>query len=274
MIDVIPISSERVFGFRLRGRLSIDEYHDFLPILSELIRDQDRISLFVELEDFRGWDWESAREDYRFGLANQEHFERVAIVGEKNWQRWMTALANPFVSSEVRYFDQSQKQQAWDWLEAKPEPDAIAPAASKYQSILLATDFSHSALQAAMRAQQLAQETGATLTLFHVIEDPLLFSDYPEYATYDLELEKALEERAQKNMAELMYRLDVPNIQTSIQIGTPAHLITEYAREMNADLIITAHRGRRGLGRLLGSTAAAVQAHAPCDVLVVRASPL
>ena len=63
MIDVIPISSDRVFGFRLRGHLSITEYQDFLPILNELIRDRGRISLFVELEDFRGWDWESAKED-------------------------------------------------------------------------------------------------------------------------------------------------------------------------------------------------------------------
>jgi universal stress protein A len=272
MIDVIPISSQHVFGFRLRGRLGITEYQDFLPILSELIRDEDKISLFVELEDFRGWDWAAAKEDYQFGIARQEHFERVAIVGEKTWQRWMTALANPFVSSEVRYFNKAQKQEAWEWLEAEPEPETVAPAPSKYRHILLATDFSPAALQATMRAQQLAQETGASLTLLHVIEDPLLFSDYPEYATYDLELEKVLQERAQKNMAELIYRLDVPNIETSIQIGVPSHLITEFAQENETDLIITAHRGRRGLGRLLGSTATAVQSHATCDVLTIRAT--
>ena len=273
MIDVIPISSDKVFGFRLRGRLSITEYQDFLPILNELIRDQGRISLFVELEDFRGWDWESAKEDYRFGIANQEHFERVAIVGEKAWQRWMTALANPFVTSEVRYFDRSEQQEAWDWLEATPgeKPEAITPAA--YQKILLATDFSPAALQATMRAQQLVIESGAVLTLLHVIEDPLMFSDYPEYATYDLELEQVLQERAEKNMKELVQRLGLPDVQTSIQIGSPSHLIAEYARENATDLIVIAHRGRRGLGRLLGSTASAVQSHAACDVLVVRATP-
>ena len=39
------------------------------------------------------------------------------------------------------------------------------------------------------------------------------------------------------------------------------------------DLIVVATRGRRGLGRLLGSTAKSIQHHANCDVLLVRYTP-
>ncbi len=58
---------------------------------------------------------------------------------------------------------------------------------------------------------------------------------------------------------------------TMVREGTPHREIAEAARELPADLIIIATKGRRGLARaLLGSTTEKVVRFAPCPVLVVR----
>jgi len=41
-------------------------------------------------------------------------FERCAILGDQSWQEWMIKLAKPFF--RVKYFDRSQREEAWRWL--------------------------------------------------------------------------------------------------------------------------------------------------------------
>lgn len=53
--------------------------------------------------------------------------------------------------------------------------------------------------------------------------------------------------------------------------GKPAATILEFARETNADLIVIASHSRKGLQRLLGSTAHAVVEDAQRDVLAIHA---
>jgi hypothetical protein len=38
-------------------------------------------------------------------LEHAKQVERVAMVGEKKWQDWMTKIGSWFVDPEVRYFD-------------------------------------------------------------------------------------------------------------------------------------------------------------------------
>jgi len=57
---------------------------------------------------------------------------------------------------------------------------------------------------------------------------------------------------------------------TLVPSGLPSHEIIVVAKEKSADLIVVGTHGRRGLQRLLGSTANSVINHAACDVLAVR----
>jgi nucleotide-binding universal stress UspA family protein len=56
-----------------------------------------------------------------------------------------------------------------------------------------------------------------------------------------------------------------------VGVGSPASVIAELSRQVAADVIVVATRGRRGLSRLLfGSVAEALVHKARCPVLVVR----
>jgi nucleotide-binding universal stress UspA family protein len=50
----------------------------------------------------------------------------------------------------------------------------------------------------------------------------------------------------------------------------PADALIAEAERLEAELIVVGNRRVQGLGRLLGSVAADVVHHAPCDVLVVK----
>lgn len=61
-------------------------------------------------------------------------------------------------------------------------------------------------------------------------------------------------------------------VHTELIAGYPAEVITQYAAERQADLIVMGAKGLRAtLGILLGGTAQQVMEHAPCPSLIVRA---
>jgi hypothetical protein len=119
MFQKLSESSEKVLGFKVRGKLTDEDYKAFVPQIEKIIQDLGRISLLLELDDFHGWDLGAAWDDFKFGMKHLKDFKRVAIVGDKKWEEWMAKLAKPFMRAEVKYFGGSQLHDAWIWLNEK-----------------------------------------------------------------------------------------------------------------------------------------------------------
>ena len=111
---------EHLLIVRATGRLTKDDYVAFLPKVDQLIKDQLKISILFELHDFHGWDIAAAWEDTKFAFHHFRDIERLAVIGEKRWQKAMTVLCKPFTQAEVRYFTRAQTEQARQWLQEQP----------------------------------------------------------------------------------------------------------------------------------------------------------
>ena len=61
--------------------------------------------------------WDDIKFDWKYHGA----IERLAIIGDKKWQKWMSAFCRPFTSAEIRYFDRSDSTRADIWIRAKSE---------------------------------------------------------------------------------------------------------------------------------------------------------
>lgn len=117
MIETIETRSPKVVGLKLTGRLHDDDYRQFEPTIETILTAQGKVRLFVQFEDFHGWDLHAAWDDLKFGLKHYADFERIAMVGDRKWERWMAGFCKPFTKATVRYFDQPDADAAWKWLE-------------------------------------------------------------------------------------------------------------------------------------------------------------
>ena len=59
-------------------------------------------------------------------------------------------------------------------------------------------------------------------------------------------------------------------ISTNSLQAKPAVALVEEAERLEARVIVVGNRRSQGLGRVLGSVASGVVAHAPCDVYIVK----
>ncbi len=270
MFEILPTSDKGIFAFRASGKLTDADYQQFLPGLEARIRESGCLSLYVELEDFRGWEPKAAWDDLRFGLQHDRDFRRIAIVGDNFWEHSAIALAGLFMHTEMRFFDKSESKAAWDWLQEKTQRE-LQPVQA-YRSILLATDLSPNSEPAALRARQLADQHGAMLEVLYVAEDMAFYTNASEPVDAGLVLdEEDLRVQAEAGMHRFVERTGLDKAVTQqIQWGNPRWAIVSWAREKQVDLIVVGSHGRHGLARLLGSVSNAVLHQAPCDVLVVR----
>ena len=102
-----------------KGKLDKDDYKRFVPQLEKIMESEDNIRMLIELQDFKGWTAGALWEDTKFGVRHFTDIERMAIVGDKKWEKTMAAFIKPFTAATVRYFDVADREQAESWIREK-----------------------------------------------------------------------------------------------------------------------------------------------------------
>lgn len=138
--------------------------------------------------------------------------------------------------------------------------------------IIVPVDFSVETRAAIVRALELVGGDPRRVYLIHVLAnmspaDPGVFWGEISDDNRARHVEQAMLER---NFHE-----DVKEMHKEIAFGDAGFRIADYARRIDADLIVIPSHGRTGIKRLLiGSVAERVIQHAHCPVLVMRSERL
>lgn len=136
-----------------------------------------------------------------------------------------------------------------------------------FDTVVVATDGSESVKRAVDVAFDLADRFDAHPHALSVVDASEVDASPQQLRD---ELRTALETTADAALATVEERTD-RKVTTAVRDGRPASEICEYAREVDADLIVTGTRGRHGENRLLlGSVAERVVRTSPVPVLTVR----
>jgi nucleotide-binding universal stress UspA family protein len=138
-----------------------------------------------------------------------------------------------------------------------------------FDRILVAIDGSQGAQHALAKAIEVARVTGARLIAL-AVEGPL-----PAYAATIGEVDEVRREKDSffSQVAErARQQAETAGVDIDVELrpGHAAELITTYAREHGADLVVVGHKGHFLGDYLLGSTADRVAHHAHCPVMIVK----
>lgn len=115
-VDLSTADTGNVVSIRLTGKLTTEDYARFVPVIEEAIARHGKIRLLLELRDFHGWTAGALWEDTKFDMHHFNDLERLAIVGEKRWEKGMAIFCKPFTTAEIRYFDVSEREAAEAWI--------------------------------------------------------------------------------------------------------------------------------------------------------------
>lgn len=109
-------SEKTIITLIFKGKLEKEDYELFVPQVEKIMESRDKIRMFVELHDFKGWSAGALWEDTKFGIKHFNDIERLAILGEKKWEKPMAAFVKPFTTAQVKYFDMANREKAHEWI--------------------------------------------------------------------------------------------------------------------------------------------------------------
>lgn len=156
-------------------------------------------------------------------------------------------------------------------------PRADAAPRVPFERVLCAVDCSDASLTAVEAALSLSKESGACLTLLHVLEWPWdeppapTFEDLPAAQGAALaEFRRYLEQSAGKRLRSLIPE-SAQGVTTRLMSGKPYAQILAVAAEERSDVIVIGVRRRPAIDMaLFGSTANQLVRRATCPVLTLR----
>jgi nucleotide-binding universal stress UspA family protein len=143
----------------------------------------------------------------------------------------------------------------------------------RFKRILATTDLTPESLSAVSYAAHLAQANDARLLVLHVpTSTAALYAEF--LPPIDIAgVDDAVEASARQHLERWAHRnlADQRGVELQVRSGHASDTICKVAREWNANLVVMATHGRKGLGHFaLGSVTEQVLRDAPCPVLTVN----
>jgi hypothetical protein len=117
-IDVSVENDGKLMVVQMTGKLHKVDYAHFVPIVQNALQKHGKVRMLVQMHNFHGWDVGAMWEDVKFDARNFNRIERLAVVGEKNWEKWATLFCRPFTTATVRYFSSEHASEARTWITA------------------------------------------------------------------------------------------------------------------------------------------------------------
>jgi len=122
--DIELVEEGKFIGLKITGKLEKKDYNFFVPELERQIKQYGKVNMLLGLDDFHGWTAGAAWEDTKFGIRHFNDIKRLAIIGDKSWEKGMSIFCRPFTRAKVRYFDANEKGQreaAESWVKEDTE---------------------------------------------------------------------------------------------------------------------------------------------------------
>jgi len=115
-------STERLLEVHVTGKLTKESYEKLVPAVDAQIKQYGKLHILFVMKDFHGWTASAMWEDLKFDMKHWKDIERVALVGDKKWEKGMAAFCKPFTKAHICYFELTQLDEARAWLIGDPVP--------------------------------------------------------------------------------------------------------------------------------------------------------
>lgn len=114
MIRQLDSSERNVLGFAVSGDISKDDYKLLTPAVSSAIGQYGNVNILLDMTEFK---WEKVNAwgaDLSFGHELHGSIAKMAIVGNKTWEKHLTKLATPLYAKDAQYFE--TLDDGWTWV--------------------------------------------------------------------------------------------------------------------------------------------------------------
>jgi hypothetical protein len=72
-----------------------------------------KIKALIDCVNLQGWEPQAAWDDFKLGLKYGNQFEKIALFGNKDWEKAAAKIGAWFIAGEIEFFDNEVAALAW-----------------------------------------------------------------------------------------------------------------------------------------------------------------
>ena len=116
MFQRMDRSLANTVGYKIVGKIRKEDFEAFLPEVRALVGQFGSVRLLLDMSDYEGIEFKAWFSDAKFGKEFHKDLEKMAVVGDKRWKKWITSLSKPTFSGQAKFFHDHDIESAWMWL--------------------------------------------------------------------------------------------------------------------------------------------------------------
>ena len=105
----------KVLNVRVSEKFTHADYQQFAARFEALLKQHGKLNVLFEMVNFHGWEVAAVWDDLKFDAKHFSDIQRLAMVGDKQWEHAMSVLAQLFTTATIRYFDSAAINEARVW---------------------------------------------------------------------------------------------------------------------------------------------------------------
>ncbi|MDQ8203586.1 STAS/SEC14 domain-containing protein [Pelagicoccus sp. SDUM812003] len=115
-VSVRKEANGKILLVSISGKLERADYEIFVPEIDEEVKRHGQVRLLLDFAGFQGMTVGAFFEDVKFAITHYHAITRIAMVGDKKWERVMASLCKPFTKAQIYFYDLSDMDLAKAWL--------------------------------------------------------------------------------------------------------------------------------------------------------------
>ncbi len=114
-IGIERVDNNFYLSLKAIGKLTHEDYEIITPLIDSALAGikEPKIKALIDGTELEGWELKAAWDDFKIGLKHGSEFEKIAIYGNKNWQKITAKIGSWFISGEIKYFKNIDDAVSW-----------------------------------------------------------------------------------------------------------------------------------------------------------------
>ena len=103
-IQLTETNGGKMLEVSVTGKLAHADYEHFVPEFERLLKIHGKLRVLFNMLDFHGWELPALWDDIKFDIKHFSDIEKLALVGDTKWEKWMSAFCRPFTTAKIKFF--------------------------------------------------------------------------------------------------------------------------------------------------------------------------
>lgn len=116
MFAILDLTKENLIAFQVKGKIEKSDYEKLNPLVKKTEEKYGNLKLYIEIQDVDGIGLSALWEDIKFYFRFVKELKKIAITCNSEITEILSKWSKPFVSSEIQFFDFSEKDNALKWI--------------------------------------------------------------------------------------------------------------------------------------------------------------